>query len=96
MASPSFLETAAEQAMSAVQEQAALAQVLVLRRDLWRVQGWSIGSIVAQGAHAAVAALIEHADNGNVKAYTHSLSTMTKHVKEVCFHSHSHTCTFAQ
>jgi peptidyl-tRNA hydrolase len=34
-----------------------LVQYVVLRRDLWRSLGWPLGPVVAQGAHAATAAL---------------------------------------
>ena len=32
-------------------------QYVVLRRDLWAVLGWPLGSVVAQACHAATAAL---------------------------------------
>ena len=34
-----------------------LLQYVVLRRDLWADMGWPLGSLVAQGCHAATAAL---------------------------------------
>ena len=34
-----------------------ILQYIVLRRDLWRDDGWPLGPLVAQGCHAAVAAI---------------------------------------
>lgn len=34
-----------------------LLQYVVLRRDLWAELGWPLGSVIAQGCHAATAAL---------------------------------------
>ena len=34
-----------------------LLQYVVLRRDLWTELSWPLGSVVAQGCHAATAAL---------------------------------------
>lgn len=34
-----------------------ILQYIVLRRDLWRDEGWPLGPLVAQGCHAAVAAI---------------------------------------
>ena len=46
-----------------------IVQYIVLRRDLWRGQGWPLGPIVAQGAHAAVAAVWENRGDPEVLAY---------------------------
>eukprot|EP00043_Microstomoeca_roanoka_P023021 m.257538 g.257538 ORF g.257538 m.257538 type:complete len:150 (+) comp25572_c0_seq1:188-637(+) len=64
-------------------EGSALVQIVVVRADLWRACGWSIGSLIAQGAHAAVAALMENAGLPSVQAYTHALPTMRKVIKQV-------------
>lgn len=44
-----------------------VVQYVVLRRDL--VEAWPLGSVVAQGCHAAVAALWVHRDHPDTAAY---------------------------
>lgn len=34
-----------------------LVQYVILRKDLWAVQKWPLGSVIAQGCHASTAAL---------------------------------------
>lgn len=46
-----------------------LFQYVVLRRDLQEKEGWPLGSLVAQGAHASLAAVAEHLDDEDVRAY---------------------------
>lgn len=44
-------------AASAMSDDDPLVQYVALRSDLWREHQWPLGSIVAQGCHAATAAL---------------------------------------
>lgn len=44
-------------------------QYVVLRRDLQEKVGWPLGSLVAQGCHASVAAIAKHLDDDDVRAY---------------------------
>lgn len=62
-----------------------LIQYLVLRRDLQEAQQWPLGALVAQGAHAAVAAIAESLDEEDTKAYISpdALGRMTKAVLEL-------------
>ena len=46
-----------------------LIQYVVLREDLWTQLGWPLGSVVAQGCHAAVAAVWEARDDAETQAY---------------------------
>lgn len=46
-----------------------LLQYVVLRRDLWGELGWPLGSVVAQGCHAATAALWLSRDAPDTQAY---------------------------
>lgn len=46
-----------------------IVQYVVLRKDLGASLGWPLGSICAQAAHAAVAAVWEHRDHPDVEAY---------------------------
>ncbi|KAH0481886.1 MAG: hypothetical protein KVP17_005308 [Porospora cf. gigantea B] len=57
-----------------------LTQYIVVNSS---IRSWPIGPIVAQGAHASVAVLHEHAEHENVKAYLSDLDRMTKVVLEV-------------
>jgi peptidyl-tRNA hydrolase len=62
-----------------------LFQYIVLRRDLQEKDGWPLGSLVAQGAHAAVAAVAETWADGDTQAYVcaANLNSMHKAVLEV-------------
>ena len=44
-------------------------QYVILRRDLWKEMNWPLGSIVAQGCHAATAALWLSRDQPITQAY---------------------------
>lgn len=59
-------------------------QYLVLRSDLWKDKGWPLGSLAAQAAHAATAALWLSRDTEEAKNYcsTESIDGMTKVVLE--------------
>lgn len=46
-----------------------VVQYIILRRDLWREQGWPLGSIVAQGCHASLAAAWLARDKPVTQAY---------------------------
>ena len=60
-------------------------QYIVLRRDLQETEGWPLGALVAQGSHAAVAAVAEHWDTPACRAYVapDAIKRMTKAVLEV-------------
>ena len=59
-----------------------LVQYVVLRRDLGGSLGWPLGSVVAQGAHAAVAACAEFADDPDTRAYVGADNLA--HMRKVC------------
>ncbi|XP_044516957.1 putative peptidyl-tRNA hydrolase PTRHD1 [Gracilinanus agilis] len=60
-----------------------LVQYLVLRGDLARAPfSWPLGALVAQGCHAAIAALHAHRDHPNTEAYLQDLGSMRKVVLE--------------
>jgi hypothetical protein len=46
-----------------------IVQYVVLRRDLWREHQWPLGSVVAQGCHASVAAIWLNRDDPLTQAY---------------------------
>lgn len=46
-----------------------LLQYIILRRDLWAELGWPLGSVVAQGCHAATAALWLSRESPNTQQY---------------------------
>ena len=60
-------------------------QYIVLRRDLQEKEGWPLGSLVAQGSHAAVAAVAANWDDADTQAYVSpsALGSMHKAVLEV-------------
>ena len=62
-----------------------LFQYIVLRRDLQEKLGWPLGSLVAQAAHASVAAIASHAMDAETVAYIapDALRCMHKAVLEV-------------
>ena len=62
-----------------------LVQYVVLRRDLQETEGWPLGALVAQGSHAAVAAVAENWDTPACRAYLapDAIKRMTKAVLEV-------------
>jgi hypothetical protein len=61
-----------------------LVQYVVLRRDL--ADAWPLGSVVAQGCHAAVAAVWAHRDHPDTAAYCapDNLDRMHKACSTVC------------
>ena len=61
-----------------------LVQYVVLRRDL--ADAWPLGSVVAQGCHAAVAAVWAHRDHPDTAAYCApgNLDSMHKACSTVC------------
>jgi len=62
-----------------------LFQYIVLRRDLQEKEGWPLGALVAQGAHAAVAAIAENWADSDTQEYVASanIDNMHKAVLEV-------------
>ena len=46
-----------------------LVQYVALRRDLWKEEEWPLGSIIAQGCHAATAALWISRDTEETRQY---------------------------
>jgi peptidyl-tRNA hydrolase len=62
-----------------------LFQYVVLRRDLQEKAGWPLGSLVAQGCHASIAAIAGHLDDDDVRAYMapEAVANMHKAVLEV-------------
>lgn len=79
----STIHSAGQQQQQSTEE--VLLQYIVLRRDLWTELGWPLGSVVAQGAHAATAALWLSRDTPTTQAYCalDSLDHMHKVVLEV-------------
>ena len=59
-------------------------QYVVLRSDLWKDKGWPLGSLAAQAAHAATAALWLSRDSEETRAYcsAEAIDGMTKVVLE--------------
>ena len=59
-------------------------QYVVLRSDLWKERGWPLGSLAAQAAHAATAALWLSRDSDETKEYCSpgAIDGMTKVVLE--------------
>ena len=60
-------------------------QYIVLRRDLQEKEGWPLGALVAQGAHAAVAAIAENWGDEGTQGYVApgAIDGMHKAVLEV-------------
>jgi hypothetical protein len=57
-------------------------QYVVLRRDLWDGGGWPLGAVVAQGCHAATAALWAARGGGDAAAYC--APDAIDHMRKVC------------
>jgi peptidyl-tRNA hydrolase len=55
-----------------------LVQYIVVRSDLGKDKGWPLGSVIAQGAHAATKTLWELRDSENVKEYCGNVDSMHK------------------
>ncbi|KAJ9451356.1 hypothetical protein DIPPA_31911 [Diplonema papillatum] len=49
----------------------ALVQYVVIREDLAKAQGWSVGAVIAQGCHAATAAVWENREDPLTQEYLH-------------------------
>jgi peptidyl-tRNA hydrolase len=60
-----------------------LVQYVVLRRDLWRELGWPLGPVVAQGAHAATAALSQALRSNNEHAHRYCSPENVAHMRKV-------------
>ncbi|XP_041968064.1 putative peptidyl-tRNA hydrolase PTRHD1 [Aricia agestis] len=60
-----------------------LVQYILLRSDLLKDLGWSIGALVAQACHASSAALHLFRDDENTKQYLNDLDNMHKVVLEI-------------
>jgi hypothetical protein len=67
---------------SAAPENDTIVQYIVLRRDLWRDEGWQLGPILAQGCHAAIAAVCTFQDDKHTKAYV--AADNLDHMHKVC------------
>lgn len=67
-------------------EEDPIVQYVALRRDLWKEHKWPLGSIVAQGCHAATAALWISRDSDTTQLYC-SPDTLD-HMRKVlyCYH----------
>lgn len=55
-----------------------LVQHIVVRKDLVEVQSWPLGSIIAQGCHASVAAVWENQADDLVVKYCQDIDRMHK------------------
>ena len=55
-----------------------LVQYIVVRSDLGKDKGWPLGSVIAQGAHAATKTLWELRESENVKEYCGNVDSMHK------------------
>ncbi|CAH0723647.1 unnamed protein product, partial [Brenthis ino] len=61
----------------------SIVQYVLLRSDLLKELGWSIGSLVAQACHASTAALHIFRDDEHTIQYLNDLDSMHKVVLEV-------------
>lgn len=59
-----------------------LIQYIIIREDLWKEQGWSLGSVMAQGCHAAVAAVWESKGAKSTEEYCSSANIDS--MRKVC------------
>ncbi|KAI0067659.1 peptidyl-tRNA hydrolase II [Artomyces pyxidatus] len=59
-----------------------LIMQLVVRRDLLDEEGWGVGPLMAQTAHATAAVLHETGDRTETKEYLHNLRHMRKVVMQ--------------
>ncbi|KAK8916925.1 hypothetical protein KSP39_PZI023128 [Platanthera zijinensis] len=67
-----------------------LVQYVVLRRDM--IDAWSLGSVVTQGCHAAVAAIWIHRDRADTAAYLSPANLDSMH-KTKCLCAECTMCT---
>lgn len=67
------------------QERGPLVQHIVIRRDLVEALKWPLGSVIAQGCHAAVAAIWQEREQAAVQQYcgNDNIDSMHKVVLEV-------------
>lgn len=63
------LGVAARRRIAMAEPSDPIFQYVVLRRDLQEKASWPLGSLVAQGCHASVAAIAKHMDDEDVQAY---------------------------
>ena len=68
--------------MAAKQSAGVLVQYVAVRGDLWRVQKWPIGALIAQGCHATTAVLHTFVDDPDVREYLADVDNMHKVVLE--------------
>ncbi|XP_023946086.2 putative peptidyl-tRNA hydrolase PTRHD1 [Bicyclus anynana] len=61
----------------------SIVQYVLLRSDLLKELGWSIGALVAQACHASTAALHLYKEDNNTIQYLNDLDNMHKVVLEV-------------
>lgn len=62
--------TAAAATESEVPKPDPIVQYIVIRKDLVEALKWPLGSVISQGCHAAVAAIILHKDHPSTAEYT--------------------------
>lgn len=62
----------------------SIVQYVLLRSDLLKELGWSIGSLVAQACHASTAVLHIFREDEHTIKYLNDLDNMHKVVLEVC------------
>lgn len=63
-----------------------IVQYILLRTDLLKEMGWSIGSVVAQACHASTAVLHLYKDDETTMKYLDDMDNMHKVVLEVGDH----------
>lgn len=61
----------------------SIVQYVLLRSDLLKELGWSIGALVAQACHASTAVLHLYREDENTMKYLQDLDNMHKVVLEV-------------
>ena len=62
-----------------------LVQYIIIREDLSKTLKWTIGAVIAQACHAAVAATHLFADVSDTQEYLRDLDSMHKIVLKVNF-----------
>lgn len=62
-----------------------IVQYVLLRSDLLKELGWSIGAVVAQACHASTAVLHLYREDEHTTQYLNDLDNMHKVVLEVSF-----------
>ncbi|CAH8562186.1 unnamed protein product [Schistosoma turkestanicum] len=55
-----------------------LVQYIVLRRDLSTILNWPLGALIAQGCHAATAAIATYYTHSDTMLYLQALNSMHK------------------